>query len=387
MNAAQRFIIRVYDMTNESEPALLEEFMVSLLPNARAFDGSVMYIDTVLESSAYIQVALPTDGRTGAPSSTTGKVKMAGGDNAELSALDYTDALKALEVFEDKTVPISLFGNGTGTMYENADYQQGLVELSRNRQDFLAFLNSRERDEKATINSQKAINIVDYKKGKNGDGLGSTYWGACMYAPHVNYSDVFNSRKIKLGADSTAIAGWLGTLLGQGYPYAYAGPTDGLVSGVTCDWKIGDLSGEATKLNDASINYVAYDAKVGRYYMQCQNTLQIANSSLRNIGAVLNILDIKQTFITYFKEYLQKPITPRLREELWNKGNDYLKDKILGMNRCVNYSFVDATTDLDLADNTLRFVLTIALTPYAQKIYLYMNIVNANYDFSIVQGN
>ena len=121
--------------------------------------------------------------------------------------------------------------------------------------------------------------------------------------------------------------------------------------------------------------------------MQCQNTLQIANSSLRNIGAVLNILDIKQTFITYFKEYLQKPITPRLREELWNKGNDYLKDKILGMNRCVNYSFVDATTDLDLADNTLRFILTIALTPYAQKIYLYMNIVNANYDFSIVQGN
>ena len=57
------------------------------------------------------------------------------------------------------------------------------------------------------------------------------------------------------------------------------------------------------------------------------------------------------------------------------------------MNRCVNYSFVDATTDLDLADNTLRFILTIALTPYAQKIYLYMNIVNANYDFSIVQGN
>ena len=84
-----------------------------MIPNARAFDGYVMYIDTVLESSAYIQVALPTDGRTGAPSSTNGKVKMAGGDNAELSALDYTDALKALEVFEDKTVPISLFANIT----------------------------------------------------------------------------------------------------------------------------------------------------------------------------------------------------------------------------------------------------------------------------------
>ena len=139
-------------------------------------------------------------------------------------------------------------------------------------------------------------------------------------------------------------------------------------------------------LNDASINYIAYDAKVGRYYMQCQNTLQIANSSLRNIGAVLNVLDIKETFITYFKEYLQKPITPRLREEMLNKGESYLKDNILGRNRCTGYTFVDATTDTDLADNTLRFVLTIALTPYAQKIYLSMNIVDNSFDFTISQG-
>ena len=459
MNEAQPFIIRVYDCTNPSEPALLEEFMVSLLDNAKSFDGSPLYIETVLAGSAYIRVTMPQSRKNNAPASTvkatltstasaqivlgnigsdpipmkwtfngtkwesdeatpkqyteddfkehvvnyTGTankgdvvrtafdhVQMAGGDNADFNNLTQFDAIKALEVFEDKTVPISLFGNGTGLIYENTDYQQAVVELSRNRQDFLAFLNSREKDEKATYNSVKASNIIKYKKGANDaaeDNLGSTYWGACMYAPHVNYSDVFNSRKIKLGVDSTAISGWLGVLLNQGYPYAYAGPQDGLVSGVTCDWKIGDLSGEATQLNDASINYVAYDAKVGRYYMQCQNTLQIANSSLRNIGAVLNILDIKKTFITYFKEYLQKPITPRLREELWNKGNDYLKDRILGMNRCVNYSFVDATTDLDLADNTLKFILTIALTPYAQKIYLYMNIVNANYDFSIVQGN
>ena len=45
------------------------------------------------------------------------------------------------------------------------------------------------------------------------------------------------------------------------------------VSGVTANWKIGDMSGEAEILNDASINFVAYDGRVGRYYMQCQNTL------------------------------------------------------------------------------------------------------------------
>lgn len=387
MRANKPFIIRVYDCTNENEPALLEEFMVSLLDNAKAFDGSPLYIETVLNNSAYIQCVLPVDvTETEAPKSTTARVKMGGGAEKALNELTAADAVGALTVFEDKTIPISLMGNGTGTIYENADYQQALVELAVNRQDFLAFLNSRLTDEKATLNSQKAKNIIDYKKGAGEDGLGSTSWNACMYAPHVNYSDVFNSRKIKLGADSTAIAGWLKVILNQGYPYAFAGPADGLVTGVTADWKIGDTSGEATNLNDASINYVAYDAKVGRYYMQCQNTLQIANSSLRNIGAVLNVLDIKETFMTYFKEYLQKPITPRLREEIWNKGNDYLKDDILGMGRCVNYTFVDATTDADLADNTLRYVLTIALTPYAQKIKLIMNIVNANYDFTISQG-
>lgn len=387
MRANKPFIIRVYDCTNENEPALLEEFMVSLLDNAKAFDGSPLYIETVLNNSAYIQCVLPVDVTvTEAPKSTTARVKMGGGAEKALNELTAADAVAALAVFEDKTIPISLMGNGTGTIYENADYQQALVELAVNRQDFLAFLNSRLTDEKATLNSQKAKNIIDYKKGAGEDGLGSTSWNACMYAPHVNYSDVFNSRKIKLGADSTAIAGWLKVILNQGYPYAFAGPADGLVTGVTTDWKIGDTSGEATNLNDASINYVAYDAKVGRYYMQCQNTLQIANSSLRNIGAVLNVLDIKETFMTYFKEYLQKPITPRLREEIWNKGNDYLKDDILGMGRCVNYTFVDATTEADLADNTLRYVLTIALTPYAQKIKLIMNIVNANYDFTISQG-
>lgn len=385
MLATKPFMIRVFD--GEKGNQLLEEHLVSLVDNARAFDGSIMYMETVLANSSYIQPVMPlalTD--DDAPKSTTKRIMLGGGSNEELNNLTAFDAIKALEVFEDKTIPISLLGNGTGTMYENQDFQQAMLALAEQRQDFLAFLNSRLQDEKATSNSKKRENIVNYKKGAGNDGLGSTSWKGCMYAPHVNYSDVFNSRKVKIGADATAIAGWLNVILNQGYPYAYAGPQDGLVSGVTTDWKIGDTSGDATFLNDASINYIAYDAKVGRYYMQCQNTLQIANSSLRNIGAVLNILDIKETFMTYFKEYLQKPITTRLREEMTNKGNDYLKTNILGRGRCINYTFVDATTDLDLADNTMRFVLAIALTPYAQKIYLTMNIVNANYDFTISQG-
>jgi hypothetical protein len=205
-----------------------------------------------------------------------------------------------------------------------------------------------------------------------------------MYAPHVMTADIFNSKEVEIGSESVAIAGWLNVLNNLNYPYAYAGPRNGLVSGVTCNWKIGDMSGEAEQLNDASVNFVAYDGKVGRYYMQCQNTLQVANSSLRNIGAVLNVLDIKEVLATNLKEYLQLPITYQLRRDIVTTANDYLSPMV--GNRLYNYTFQDVTTDADIADNTLRFLLTLSLTSYAQKIFLVMNVVRSGFDFSILQS-
>ena len=119
--------------------------------------------------------------------------------------------------------------------------------------------------------------------------------------------------------------------------------------------------------------------------MQCQNTLQIANSSLRNLGSVFNVLDIKETFATYFKEYLQRPITTQLREEILNAGRAQM-ELMLSQNRVTGYAFKDMTTDFDLSNDTLRFVLALSLTPYARQIYLTMNIVNQMFDFSIMQG-
>ena len=105
---------------------------------------------------------------------------------------------------------------------------------------------------------------------------------------------------------------------------------------------------------------------------------------MRNIGTVLNVLDIKENFTVLLKEYLQLPITDNLRREIIDVSNDYLSP-MLGV-RFSNYTFQDVTTTFDLANNTLRYLLTIAPTPYAQRIYLVMNIVNATFDFSIVQA-
>lgn len=369
------FTIAVYNTATGVQ--IENPMMVSRREDAKAFDGTGIYIENVVEeTSSYIKVVNNTAVDGDEQPCNVETTSLGGGyDGADVTEADM---ISALDVFADKTIPISILGNGA---QETPLFQQAMLEIAKTRLDCIAFLNTRTSDEKATFNSQKAQNIVDYKKNT----LANTSYLGTMYGPHVTVADTFNARNVKIGADSIAIAGWLNVILNQGMPYAYAGPANGLVTGATCDWKIGDMSGEAKLLNDASINYVAFDAKVGRYYMQCQNTLQIANSSLRNVGAVFNVLDIKENLATYLKEYLQKPIDTRLREEILNAGRGYMKS-IASANRVTNWEFADMTTDYDMSNNTLRYVLALALTPYAQRILLVMNVVNQMFDFSIIQG-
>lgn len=364
--------------TNET----LETFVFSLDPSAETIDGISLYIDNVVAGSAYIQVLHDEEDASYAlPSSTANNKPLVGGAGSDGDTVTTDDLIAALQPFADKTVNVSILGNGCSPQAESQEFQQALMGIADERKDVIVFLNDRyQEDETATLASTRASNIVDYKKNT----LGSVSFYGTMYAPHVKTSDIYNGRQVRIGADGVAIAGWLNIINSLNYPYAYAGPRNGLVSGVTVDWKIGDASGEAQLLNDASINYVAFDSKVGRYYMQCQNTLQIANSTMRNLGAVFNVLDIKEHLIVYLKEYLQLPITPSLRRDILDTVVDYL-DPMVGR-RFNNYAFNDITTETDIANNTLRYILLVSPSSYAQNIYVFMNIVNANYDFSIMQS-
>ena len=360
---------------------LLESYVFSRDPQARAIDGTSLFVDNVVAGSAYIKVfnnenvaadLLPVSTLAGFP------VKAGAGSNGE-EVNEYT-MVGALNVFADKTIPVSIIGNGCSAEAETPMFQQAMLELADTRKDLMVFLNSRATDEVATLNSTKAAQVVDYKKNT----LASTSFYGAMYAPHVNTADTFNSRQVKIGCDGVAIAGWLNVINNLNYPYAYAGPQNGLVTGVTCDWKIGDESGEAQALNDASINYVAFDGKVGRYYMQCQNTLQIANSSLRNIGCVLNVLDLKEHISTSLKEYCNLPITNVLRRDILNAMNSYLSPMV--GTRFYNYEFIDITTEADIAQDTLRYNFYVDLTRYAARIYCFITIVNSTFDWTIVQS-
>lgn len=368
--------LNVYNAnTNEQ----LETFTFSRDPEAKAIDGSSLFVDDIVAGSAYIKVFNNT-ASTDVPSSTLAGSPLQASGGSDGENVTVADMVRALNAFEDKTIPISLLGNGCSTQAESATFQQALMQLAVTRKDCFVFLNSRKQDEKFTIPSARAQAIVDYKKGT----LANTSFYGCMYAPHVKTPDIFNSRDVEIGPDSVAMAGWLNVINTLNYPYAYAGPRNGLVSGVTCDWKIGDMSGEAEMLNNASVNYVAYDGKVGRYYMQCQNTLQVANSAMRNIGVVLNVLNIKETLVDYLKEFINLPITDSLRRDIMDTVGDYLSP-MTGV-RFYDYAFQDITTDADIAQDTLRYLLSISPTRYAQRIYMTMNIVRTGFDFSILQS-
>ena len=51
------------------------------------------------------------------------------------SGLTAADLAKALTVFEDKTIPISILGNGCSPEAESVLFQQALVELAVTRKD------------------------------------------------------------------------------------------------------------------------------------------------------------------------------------------------------------------------------------------------------------
>ena len=54
--------------------------------------------------------------------------------------------------------------------------------------------------------------------------------------------------------------------------------------------------------------------------------------------------------------------------------------------RVTGYAINNETTKNDISNNELHFLLTLSPAYYAQKIYLVVNVVNAAFDFEILQS-
>ncbi len=375
---------------NDLTGADLEEFLVALSPSAKAMNGVNIEIEGILEDEAtgskYIQVikneAVDFSEIVTPPSTpglaTSTFVELGGGfDGGELTV---ADDINALEVFADKNVSISLLINGG---VENINYQLAMLSICESRKDCFAILRTHRSYEKIALTSSRVRSLIDYKK----ETLGSTEYLAAMYGPHVTTYDTYNSRNVTIGADSVACRKWMEVIRDYGYPYAAAGIELGYVPNVTLDWKIGDESSEAKEFNDASMNMMVWDAKRKFYYFNTQNTLQLANSAFRNMGAVLNVLDIKEWMNFNLKYYIQKPIDGdgQLQEAILRTIEGYM-DTCKSGGRVSDYYVQDVTTKTHISNNELHFVLTLCPAYYAQEIYLAINVVNATFDFQILQS-
>ncbi len=397
-------------VNNLETGADLEEYLVSMSLTKKTTDGTNMHIkDIINPMSDYIKVYTPDDediDEDAIPASTDGYVALGGGYDGE--EVDVADNVAALQVFADKTVPVSVLINGNN---ENALYQAAMIAICESRLDCFAFLRTPKSYEKLTIPAQRVKQLINYKKntlassavsatttaksnnfkpafkslGNTLNSTGGDSYLAAIYGPHVTVTDLYNSRKVVIGADSIAAKQWLSVINDEGFPYAAAGPRLGTVRNATVDWKIGDESSEARQFNDASMNMLVYEARQKYYYFNTQNTLQIANSAFRNIGAVLNVLNIKETLARQLKDYIQLPISDDLVEAVTRTICDYM-DGCKSGNRVSDYVLNNQTTKNDVSNNELHFMLTLAPAYYAQKIYLVVNVVNAAFDFQILQS-
>lgn len=378
LDAENAFKVIVHNLETHTD---VEEYLVSMSLTQKTIDGVNIHVADVINGmSDYIKVWTPDNENIiedTIPSSTSTYIALGGGyDGGEVS---IADNIEALQVFADKTVPVSLLVNGNNA---NVLYQSAMIAICESRMDCFSFLRAPKMYENLKLPAQRIKSLVSYKK----DTLASTSYMAAIYGPTITVTDNYNARKVGVGAEAIACKQWLKTIRDDGYPYAAAGITNGRLDNVTIDWKIGDESSEAKAINNASMNVAVYEARQKYYYFNTQNTLQLANSAFRNTGCVLNILNIKEVLQTRLKDYVQLPISNNLRESV-EKTIVQVMEGCLSNGRVMNYHLNDNTTANDISNNELHYLLTLVPAYYAQTIYLVMNVVNAAFDFKILQNN
>ena len=99
---------------------------------------------------------------------------------------------------------------------------------------------------------------------------------------------------------------------------------------------------------------------------------------------MVDLASLWSKFLSFLLLVVVTIVPGGLRRDIVNTAVDYL-DPMVGI-RLMNYSFTDITTEQDLDNNTLRYLLALRVTPYAQTIYLFMNIVNSSTTFEIMQS-
>jgi len=276
---AEAFGIDVY-----YKGALKETWICSRVEGQLDGYGKNMYVETLLERSAYIRAENNplNGGQVPLPYLTA----VAFSSASDGTAVSDADMITAADVFQNKeSYPMMLFMDGG---WSTAGFQRVIVDICEARQDCVAILSH-------DATNASAAQVVEFREVES--NINSSFAG--MFSPHLEITDRFNARTIEIAPDGY-VAG----------AYARSGevnepwfPVAGLQRGILGveDVAVRYNAGDMDYLYDSGVNPIQFRPGSG-IVIWGQKTLQRRPSSLDRMNVRLLLLAIAPQIIRTLEE-------------------------------------------------------------------------------------
>ena len=288
---ADSFKITVYLASSPS--TVLETWICSRIESKKDGFGKNIFIESVLEGSAYIRgLNNPDIDETVKPKEQTISLSLGGGANGDAvtdgNMILAADTLKSKDLY---TMSVVMDGG-----YTTVAYQQKLIQLAESRQDTTAILSMPyEKEASASYMSD----VIDYRKTE----LASISSYASIYSSQVLIYDAYNDRKIYISADGFVGGAISGTANSAELWYPVAGFQRGALN--VLGVKNAYTEAQRDQLQAAQINPIRFTAGRG-ISIWGQKTLQVTPSLTDRLNVRL--------LLNYMKPVLDATLEPFLFE-------------------------------------------------------------------------
>lgn len=300
-------LLEVYVGADEENP--VETFVFAREPGRKNVDGTNIFLDTLLESSAFIRGKCNVGGDVNPDDtydSATGTWQLAcagtelgvqgialsisGGDDGGL--VTDGDMIRASEDFLNKeSYPLTVMMDGG---YASISYQQQLLSIAESRKDCVAILSTPEAKENA---SDYLNSIVDFKMSELNP---NTSYGA-LYTPHVKVFDRYNNVERWVAPDGYAAAAISYTAYNYEMWYPVGGFRRGIINVKDTNRRF--TKGEMDYLYDNGINPIRFYPNKG-IVIWGQKTLSARPSALDRLNVRLMLIVIEPACAVALEDFL-----------------------------------------------------------------------------------
>ncbi len=308
---------------------LVESHLCSKLQTLRNENSNNIYIESILESSAYIR-AIDSDGNTTIPKAQTVSLAMAQGSDG--SAVGDTHMIAAVDKFmnPDDIDILLLMDSGWST----PAYSKKINAVCENRKDCLGILSTPYADE---VSSSYVTAIVDYRKYES--NINSSY--CAMFTPHTEITDQFNDRKIWVSPDGYVASVISNVAVNYEPWYAPAGMRRGILPVENVRQKFDKA--QRDELYNNGINPIKF-VPGGGILIDGQKTLQTAPTALNRINVRMLFLIIQPAIKTVLDTFVFEINNEETRQEVVTLITEYMND-VQARGGCYGFKVVCDTTN------------------------------------------